>query len=137
MTKTRHMVVQFQLRRKHLALIVYLALTAYPFVHLLFLYGTWLAAWCFLDHVPRPSLDDPKSINVLISTYHSMTLVLLLCLPIGVVGSMLAVVLTFRSGKFLLPLEQFLIMFLIMAQWVLWITVIHYDPGHVLNWFMD
>src|SRR5687767_3308968 len=49
----------------------------YPWVVLLSLYFTWIAAWLSLRHRPQPSIDDPKFINDAVGTFHATTWVLL------------------------------------------------------------
>src|SRR4051794_33949091 len=55
-----------------------LAVSLYPLMVLILLYATWGAAAISLGHVPIPSLDDPKYINVVVTALHHLTLVGLL-----------------------------------------------------------
>ncbi len=43
-----------------------------PAVVVLYLYATWVTAWCVLGHCPRPSLDDPKYISPVVEAPYVM-----------------------------------------------------------------
>ena len=53
------------------------AFAAFPLVLLASLYTTRLAAWYALGHLPRPSLDDPKSIGSIVDVPHTATWLLI------------------------------------------------------------
>jgi hypothetical protein len=58
---------------------------AYPALVVASLYLTWFAAWAALGHSPRPSLDDPKFIGLLVDIPYIATMGML----IGALGAML------------------------------------------------
>lgn len=106
-------------------------LSLYPLMTPVSLYLTWLAAWCVLGHRPRPSLDDPKEIGLLVDVPYVMTYLSSVAWPISLVAG-----LTFtafrssrRSGPNPLPI--------LIAAWFLAFAILRWDPLDVVGWFMD
>jgi len=62
-----------------------LGLWAYPVLLVAALHLTWFAAWLVLGHMPRPNLDDPKSIGLLVDIPYAVTTAML----VGAPGAML------------------------------------------------
>jgi hypothetical protein len=105
----------------------------YPLVMLAALYGTWLAGWASLGHVPQPSLDDPKSIGRWVDPpYIVFGLLMFGAMPAAVVLAVVAVVMLARKGARVLPPLA-----AAAAAWVAAYVVLAADPGGVLYWYMD
>ena len=47
-------------------------LALYPVMIPVYLYLTWLTAWCVLGHCPRPYLDDPKTLGPIVRVPSAM-----------------------------------------------------------------
>ena len=113
---------------------------AYPVLLPAALYGTWVIARLSLGRWPRPSIDDPKSINMVVSCAGSFVFFLVFVgLPI------FAVLAVFVLGWGLLrcllkrPRGMRLVgcACLSMVLMVVAICFLYWDPLSVLNWFMD
>jgi hypothetical protein len=103
-----------------------------PLVPLVYLYATWVTAWCVLGHRPRPSLDDPKSISPVVEVPYCMFLVSVemaapFCLGTGL---LLAVVGAVRRSAFG-PLLA------VPLAWLAAYLLLRWDPLGVLYWYMD
>lgn len=60
-----------------------------PLLPLLAFVIEWCAAWATLGHIPRPAIDDPKSISGLCSALHLVTtLLFILVIPAGVITAL-------------------------------------------------
>jgi len=112
----------------------------YPVLLPAALYGTWLIAGLSLGRWPRPSIDDPKYINMVVSCAHSFALFL------GTVGLLIyAVLAVFALGWGLLRcilkrphgMRLAVYAFLSMVLLVVAIRFVYWDPLSVFNWFMD
>ena len=77
--------------RNRMGQTMWLVAYLYPLMVMGSLYGTWLAAWWQLGHMPRPNVDDPKSIGGILSVgcYVPLAFYLLfpIMLPLGFVAS--------------------------------------------------
>ncbi len=76
--------------RNRIEQVIVVVFHAYPLVLLASLYLTWFAGWVALGHPPRPSLDDPKYIGLLVDVPYTITMVLLVWAPGAMVTAMLA-----------------------------------------------
>jgi hypothetical protein len=116
-------------RRRWLLLLLW----CYPMAMLGAFYVTWLAAWVTLGHMPRPSLDDPKGIGLLVDIpYWIVGLMLMGCPAAGVSGVVLQLA---ASG---LPWSRrFLLALLLVCLWMAVIAVLRWDPLSVVVWYFD
>ena len=109
--------------------------TGYPLLLLGSLYGQWLLSWWVLGHVPRPSLDDPTSINGA-SWMHVFTYFAFVgFVPAGcgavICNAMYA--LNHRLRGFRLALR----VIFIVVIWIGTFTLLRWDPARVGYWWID
>lgn len=124
-------------RATGIKLIVWLAAFFYPVLVLLSVYVSWLVAWISLGHLPRPSLDDPSSIDGLMDWVYPASILALISMPV-------LTPLCFFSS-FLCPLRlsknpslQWLFLGSIyIALCCVVIATIRSDPGRVFEWWFD
>jgi hypothetical protein len=109
---------------------------SYPFVVLLSFYVTWIAAWFALGHPPRPSLDDPKDIDLIAAPY-SITCLFMFCIPFAFLGSLGLMVA--RFGKEVGSGSPWSVLCLLITplSWVAGYGLLVWDPLYVFYWFMD
>jgi hypothetical protein len=110
--------------------------STYPVVIVLSLYITWALAWLSLGHIPRPSQDDPKHINSLVSCFHVATVLLLLgsyvALPVN------ALVILLEVGHRVLQRRwNVLLVAASVLSWLCLFFIMLYDPGKIAYWFFD
>ena len=114
----------------------------HPVLMLASLYATWLAAWVVLGHRPRPSLDDPKSIALLVDGFYILTC-LLLAGALPAAGSCLGFIFAdgirqaLRSGP---PPRFGWLVALVVTAVALWFggyVLLQADPAGVFYWFID
>jgi hypothetical protein len=103
-----------------------------PAVVLLYLYATWVTAWCVLGHCPRPALDDPKYISPVVDVPYVMfafsaSLGSMICICTGLLLSAVCCVRRSNCG----PLSVFLF------AWLAGVVALAVDPLGVLFWYMD
>jgi hypothetical protein len=111
--------------------------SAYPFVILVSLHVTWLAAWCILGHAPRPYTDDPDRLGLIVTVARCVTLILL------VVGTPLIwfvyvpaiIVVANVSRRGMRPGEGLLRLLVLLGAWLVSFAVAWWDPAEVLRWF--
>lgn len=112
----------------------------YPLMPLVGLYVTWLVAWITLGHQPRASLDDPKSISPLVDVPYLVTALLIVTMPLGLIGGIsFGIFLTAwwvhsRGGG---RARSVLLIAALLALYVGAFALLHWDPVHVLYWYMD
>jgi hypothetical protein len=115
--------------------IIATGLLLYPVALVGSFWVTWWVAGRALGHAPRPSLDDPKFINDLVSAFHVGTTVLLLLLPGFAVGSLAfglsALWSRADASRRLLVASSAA---LLMTGAVL---LLRADPYRMVTWFMD
>jgi hypothetical protein len=104
-----------------------------PVFVLVYLYATWVTAWCVLGHRPRPSLDDPKSISPIVDLPYTMTLVSLMLVPICIVPGLILVSRAFLRRS----VKRFLLVLILAFVWLSAFGALKWDPLLVLYWFMD
>jgi hypothetical protein len=128
-----------QVRRRLESLFV-LGAYAYPAIFVASLYLTWFAAWAALGHSPRPSLDDPKFIGLLVDIPYAATLVLLVGAPgavlLGLFWTPIAV------GRRSAPRRRRLLLGLValgglVLLWGAALWFLRADPWAVGTWYMD
>ena len=121
-------------RRSKLTLAVWVAVL-YPLVYALLLYAEWIIGWQVLGHRPRPSIDDPKSIGLTVTAFHSLNMLMLLSLlPVGFAGFILAIMHGFAPRR---GTSAGLALFCWVLVWGGTFYVFRWDPFHVMNWWMD
>jgi len=103
------------------------------------LYTTWFVAWAWLGHMPRPGLDDPKYIGLLVDIPYWVTGLLLMGMPGAFLLSVVAVpVLVARQAA---PGARFTPgLFALSANFFLWVMALWFlraDPWEVAYWYMD
>jgi hypothetical protein len=98
-------------------------------------WATWQIAGFSLGHTPRPSLDDPKYINEVVSGLHGGTTLMLMLLPGFALSSLLfgatAAFDRARAGKRLVVASASAL--LLTAA----ILLLRADPFSIVTWFMD
>ena len=112
----------------------------YPFLPAGALYTTWLVAWVVLGHRPRSSLDDPKSISMIVDIPYIATALLFVSMPlIALLGVIIGFILTpywVHSRGRGVPTAVCLVL-LLLALYAGAFVFLHSDPLHVLYWYMD
>ena len=105
----------------------------YPALLVAAFYGTWLIAWLVLGHMPRPSLDDPKSISIAVDIPYVFAGSLLVGFPAAaILGVVLQLSITQRSW-----LRRVLWSAVLVIVWVSTIAFLRWDPLLVGEWYMD
>lgn len=105
----------------------------YPLLALASLYGTWLIAWLVLGHMPRPSLDDPKSISSLVDVAHTVTTVLLIGFPVAAIAGIALQLVQPRVSWS----TRVLCCGAMILLWLATIAFLRWDPFQVGTWYMD
>ena len=110
----------------------------YPLHLLIAMYGSWLGAWMTLGHMPRPMLDDPKSIGGLMPFVIHGPEVLLVALPVATpLGLAASFFLLGRRRGVWSIVSRFLLAVLYITMCVVAIMILRSDPGRVVEWFFD
>lgn len=113
---------------------------AYPAILISSLYATWFAAWSALGHAPRPSLDDPKYIGLLVDVPYAVTMAALMGGPAAIVlGLFLVPVMAARRSTGL-PRRVLYGLGAVGALALMWVAALWFlraDPWEVVNWYMD
>ena len=110
----------------------------YPLILMGSLYGTWLAAWWQLGHMPRPNVDDPKSVGGILSVGWMVPLLFLMLLPIMLpLGFVASFYLRLsrtqpRVEYWWWVLPAIYILFCLLDYWML-----KWDPCNVAEWYSD
>ena len=107
-----------------------------PIALLASLYTTWLIAWMILGHMPRPSLDDPKSISGWVDLPYNLTLLLMTAFPAALVGGVFWIMWCGVRGK-LSKLATVSALAALVTLWIAALMAIRLDPWRVGDWFMD
>ena len=114
---------------------VSLGLLLYPVALVGSFWATWQIAGLFLGHTPRPSLDDPKYSNLVVSVCHTGTGVMMMLLPGFALSSLLfgatAAFDRSRAGKRLLVASTSALLLTIA------ILLLRADPFSIVTWFRD
>lgn len=113
---------------------------AYPVLCVASLYLTWFAAWAALGHAPRPGLDDPKYIGLLVDVPYAVTMGLLN----GALGAMLLgvgltpIAAASRAAKGRRRLVLGLVApVLLVLLWGATLWFLMADPFDVVTWYAD
>ena len=110
----------------------------YPMAMMGSLYAIWLLAWWELGHMPRPNIDDPKSIGGMTSLFYYLPLLVAMPFPIMIpLGLVSLFYLKLGGGDqskarwwWLLPAVYLL--FCVLTYWTL-----RWDPWRVAEWYAD
>jgi hypothetical protein len=117
-----------------------LLLAMYPILTAVCCYGTWIVAASFIGHWPKPSIDDPKSINFAVDLMSAVALALALIMPLVLFVNVAALII---EGIFRIRSQRHLVwgwLDLIVISVVCWFAgfiALRIDPPHVVNWLMD
>ena len=108
---------------------------SWPLFQFAMLHLTRIAAWISLGHAPRAYLDDPKSINVVVSAFHSAASIFFLAGPFCLGANLFGIfwfILDMRRNRFRYACLAIL---LSAASWLsgLWLIRNAFDGA----WFMD
>jgi hypothetical protein len=107
------------------------ALSLYPVMVPVYLYMTWLTAWCVLGHRPRYCLDDPKYINPLVDVPLMMTAFSISVWPISMCSGLILALVSNKHRSVADPLLSLSAVWLSVVAFLLW------DPLRVFDWLMD
>ncbi|MGI9444293.1 MAG: hypothetical protein ACR2N1_17615 [Rubripirellula sp.] len=106
----------------------------YPLVFLTAFFGTWLLAFAEIGAMPKPNINDPKSLDYLRHTYAlEITLVLLAGAPGAAVAGLMAQFLVFRRSL----KRRMLFACLLVFTWVACFSILRYEPYDILVWLFD
>jgi hypothetical protein len=119
------------------ALVAWTIAYTYPLLAAICFYSSWLVAWVMLGHVPRPMLDDPKSIGGVMDFAYVVAGLSLISFPI--------LTPLFLCSSFFCPLrfskhQVFQGLILALAYICMSAAIamtIWYDPGSVVEWWLD
>lgn len=105
----------------------------YPTIPVTALYGTWLIAGLVLGHMPRPSIDDPKHISLLVTVPYVLTGILLVTYPAAaIIGAAMQLSLPHHSW-----IQRLLSCTTNVIVWIAVVMVLRWDPLHVATWYLD
>ncbi len=106
----------------------------YPLVLLAAFFGTWLLAFAEIGAMPKPNINDPKSLVYLRHTYaREITLVLLTGAPVAAMAGLMAQFLVFRRSL----KRRMLFACLLVLTWIACFSILIYEPFDILVWFLD
>jgi len=101
-------------------------------------YLTWLTAWLFLGHPPRPMLDDPVSISRIVDGLYFLTGLLIMGMP-GLCPAGLVASFLMPLGKS--PRTQMLSRTALVGGYLVLcvscIVLLRSDPLRVVEWWFD
>jgi hypothetical protein len=105
----------------------------YPFALIGSFYATWMCATLVLGHTPRSSLDDPKSIGLLVDVPYVLAGLMLVAFPAAIVFGVGVHLTDSRHGwrKRVLLLATFAVI------WLGAIALLRWDPFSINDWYMD
>lgn len=104
------------------------------------LYLTWFTAWAVLGHTPRPSLDDPKYISLLVDIPYIAAMGFLNCAPGAfVLGcGLIPTVATRQADSVWSKIRVgFVALGCFVLCWGAAMFFLRADPWEVGNWYMD
>ena len=112
---------------------------SYPALYIASLYLTWFVAWASLGHMPRPNLDDPKYIGLLVDIPYFLSMFLLTGVPGAfLLGVLMAPVTAARQAA---PGKRFLrwllALCLLLLLWAVSVLFLMADPWGVSTWIID
>lgn len=101
-------------------------------------YVTWVVAWVSLGRIPRPSLDDPKSIGGFVDVAYVITGLLAIGLPglvpLGLAASFYCPVRK-HDDRRLTQAAALAIIYIILCAVAL--VILRADPLRVVYWWID
>jgi hypothetical protein len=121
--------------KRHWEQVIATSLLLYPAALVGSFWVTWWVAGQALGHTPRPSLDDPKFINDLVSVFHVGTWIMILLLPGFAAGS-----LAFGLSAFWSPANASRRLLVASSAALLMtgaVLLLRADPYRIVTWFMD
>jgi hypothetical protein len=122
-------------RSQRLSFLAAAAAWCFPLLTVGAFYTTWFTAQAVLGRTPRPSLDDPKSISILVDFPYVLAGVLIAGLPVWVIGGVCAVAWhARRTGR--RPLVAVFRMLCLLALWAAALLFLRADQT-LLDWYMD
>ncbi len=103
-----------------------------PAVVVVYLHATWVIAWCVLGHCPRPWLDDPKRISLVVEVPYVMFAFSIIYgwVICACTGFLLTAVCCARRSN---PRPFMALPFAWLAGYI----ALTWDPLGVLDWYMD
>ena len=107
---------------------------------LVLLYSTWLAAAISLGHWPRPSRDDPKYINSVVSFLHTATAFAFLFAFLGLAFPVASLIIDFISPAWYrrhIRWNSALLFGMALLSFAILSITLKLEPGRVMDWFMD
>jgi len=105
----------------------------YPGLLVAACYATWLVAWMVLGHMPRPWVDDPKSISILVDVPYMLVGLLLVAFPAAAIaGAVMLLSIPQRSW-----VRRLFGCSLYIVIWIAVILFLCWDPLEVGTWLMD
>jgi hypothetical protein len=124
------------LRQQRFAFTATVLTWSYPAVLIFSFYLTWLIAWSFLGHSPRPSLDDPKFISDWLSVPYNLTALLLVGFPAAALAGVGSTA-WFGAVREMSWLKTLMLVLAFLGVWVGAIAFLRWDPQQVVMWFFD
>ena len=112
---------------------------SYPVLVVVSFYLTWFVAWAVLGHMPRPNLDDPKYIGLLVDIPYCVCTLLLMGVP-GVMplSALMAPIALARQAAPGARLARGLIaLSALILLWAAALWFLHADPWDVVTWYFD
>jgi hypothetical protein len=107
----------------------------YPVMIPVYLYLTWLMAWCVLGHRPRPSLDDPKFLGPIAQVPAAMFYLSIQSWPI--VWKISAGAYVILTIDWLRRQSMFIPLLIPPCAWLVAFLILMWDSQRVLYWYMD
>ena len=126
-------------RAQRLKKLLLLGAYSYPAFYIASLYLTWFVAWAALGHMPRPNLDDPKYIGLLVDIPYLVTMFLLMGVPMAFLFSvvMAPVAMARQAAPGGRLLRWLLALAVLLLFWAASVWFIQADPWEVGTWFID
>jgi len=106
---------------------------SYPSLLVAAFYGTWLMAWFVLGHMPRPWIDDPKSISIAVYVPYVWAGILLVgCPAAALAGVVIQLSIPQRSLT-----RRVLRCTVMVLLWGATIAFLRGDPMFIGKWYID
>ena len=122
----------------HRARLIWLFAYLYPVLVLSAFYGTWLCAWTGLGHMPRPNLDDPKSIHGITQIVHFVPAILIMAMPVfAPMGFVASFFLPRNQKNGWTPGIRVMLALLYVATCFIVLKILWADPGRAVEWYFD
>jgi hypothetical protein len=111
------------------------AAALYPVMISVYLYLTWLTAWCVLGHRPRPYLDDPKLLGPIFHVPAAMFFLSIQSWPI--VWKISAGAYVILTVDWLRRQSMFIPLLIPPCAWLVAFVTLMKDPMGILRWYFD